>query len=308
MNDEQQQQPVVVKSFESDFVYRHDHETINNNNCFLLHGRERPADYYECLKRLTTGNWVYRFHDRENVRTITLDEQDLEWMQRARRIGSLTRSFSRLFDDELRDIVAKYKEQAAFLSSGNWFVRTERVSLKNGQYGVGPYGSFEKVIKSLVSSNPGHDCFNDDDRTITLYFLPFLDDLDIMKEFRVFVFGGQVTAISQQALARPNRWLTTLDDEQKLEPLVRTLLNFFESHVKPRIAGYLTNYTMDVSLRGEDQVYFIEPNGFGADYSAGSALFGWEQDSETLCDASFVEFRYTRFGKADQLREDNVKT
>lgn len=43
----------------------------------------------------------------------------------------------------------------------------------------------------------------------------------------------------------------------------------------------------------EDQIYFIEPNCFGKDYSVGSALFHWVTDSIILCVSEIVDFRFT---------------
>ena len=40
------------------------------------------------------------------------------------------------------------------------FVRTENVSLKNGQHGVGPYNNFKMILQSLVSCTYNHTPFN----------------------------------------------------------------------------------------------------------------------------------------------------
>jgi hypothetical protein len=58
-------------------------------------------------------------------------------MSEAQRIGRMTRQFSRLHKDELEETLEKYRETfPKELSGGEWFIRTERTSLKNGQYGV----------------------------------------------------------------------------------------------------------------------------------------------------------------------------
>jgi hypothetical protein len=50
---------------------------------------------------------------------------------------------------------------------------------------------------------------------------------------------------------------------------------------------------MDFALVGESlEPYFIEPNSWGGDYAAGSALFGWIQDHDMLHDKEVIEFRY----------------
>jgi hypothetical protein len=56
---------------------------------------------------------------------------------------------------------------------------------------------------------------------LKLYFMPFLDGLDHMKEFRVFVYQGEITAISQQSLYYQNPWLTDLDQRDQLEDMIR---------------------------------------------------------------------------------------
>ena len=280
-----------------DYVHRWDKLKLNTNNLWDKGGR--PDDYFECLDQTKTEHWIYRFHDPETIRTLTLDAEDLEWMNRARKIGRMTRAFSELYQDELKETLEKYHERTCDWLGGvtgdvSWFIRTERVSLKNGQHGAGPYTGLQQVLESLVSSNPGHECFNEEDTSLTLYFMPWLSELDDMKEFRVFIHEGKITAISQQALYTENPWLTDLYEKDELEHLVKHILKGYEEQILPRMDDYLKTYSMDLALVGPDlKLYFIEPNPFGAKYSAGSALFGWEQDAEGLHDPAGVEFRFT---------------
>jgi hypothetical protein len=126
---------------------------------------------------------------------------------------------------------------------------------------------------------------------LKLYFMPFLDGLDHMKKFRVFVYQGEITAISQQSLYDQNPWLTDLDQRDQLEDMIRErILLPFQEIIKPKMSGYLDSYTMDFALVGESlEPYFIEPNSWGG---AGSALFGWIQDHDMLHDKEVIEFRY----------------
>jgi hypothetical protein len=57
----------------------------------------------------------------------------------------------------------------------------------------------------------------------------------------------------------------------------------------------MVNYTFDLVLLNDSTFYFIEPNSFGKEYSAGSALFHWINDSDILLNESCneIEFRYT---------------
>jgi len=287
---------VIIKPIDSDYVYRWDKVKLNTNNYYTLEGREQPADYDSVCRQTNTGNWIDRFHDSETIQTLDLDSEDLEWMQKARQIGRMTRKFSQLYQDELEETLAKHQEKAKFVEKGGWFIRTERVSLKNGEFGAGPYDSLEKVLKSLVSSNPGHDCFSDSDQTLRLYFMPFQKELEMEWEFRVFVHQGQITAISQQNLFCRYDSFKELAASGQLEELIQEkILGPYLSLIKPRMEGYMDSYTMDLALLGKEKTaYFIEPNSFGADYPAGAALFDWKNDDHVLRgDGSEVEFRYT---------------
>jgi hypothetical protein len=281
---------IKVTPITSDYVHRWDKIKINTNNL-----GKKPHDYPQVLDSTNTQNWIYRFHDPQTIHTLTLDKEDLEWMQKARKIGRMTRKFSKLYQDDLQDTLKKYTEATPwFTPDSKWFIRTPRVSLKNGQHGPGPYTNLQQVLESLVSSNPGHDCFNDDDTQLTLYFMPFLSQLDDAKEFRIFIHNHEITAISQQALFTTNPWLTHLYNTIAIEPIVHKILDHYNTHIKEKMQDYLKSYTMDLALIGPElQPYFIEPNPFGGNYSAGSALFGWEQDHETLHDPTTIEFRFT---------------
>lgn len=255
----------------------------NTNNCWTLEGRPKPADYAAIQEKCNTKNWIYKF--RTPV-VVTLDAADMAWMKDAQRIGRMTRHFSRLHLDELQETVAKYT-----FPVGSWFVRTEYVSLKNGQYGVGPYTTLDRVISSLVSSNPGHECFTKADVTLNLYLVPFLP-LNGKKEFRVFVYKHNVTAISIQHLYEENQWIQDMSVRERVL-LITDLLHFCQHSVLPKLADVLESYTCDIALlEPGNEFYFIEINPFGADYSAGSSLFGWRQDHDKLTSHEFVEFRY----------------
>ena len=215
-------------------------------------------------------------------------------MADAQKIGRMTRQFSRLHKDELQETLDKYRITfPKKISDGDWFIRTERTSLKNGQYGVGPYNSLENIIKSLVSSNPTHECFKPDDQFLDLYFVPFIQ-MDWRKEFRVFVYHGQVTAISVQSIYDRNTWINGLNDEQKKD-IVLNIKKYHEDFIHPRISTLMTNYTYDFVFLGQNlQPYFIEVNPFGSDYAVGAALFGWKQDHHTLTDSTIIELRLTK--------------
>jgi len=143
----------------------------------------------------------------------------------------------------------------------------------------------------MVTTKPGHDAFRFEDTSCNIYFMKWID-MDPDKEFRIFVYQNEITALSAQHLYTINEWLNTLTHEQIVEK-VHTILDYFDKHIKDKMS-YMTNYVMDLSLVGEDETpYFIEANSFGKYYAAGSALYHWIYDHDTLHDNDTIEIRYT---------------
>jgi hypothetical protein len=271
-----------LNTFSHDHVFEHQ-DLYNTCNHWINSGTPRPNDYDDVLERHKTGHWIDKFHD--NYHIITLDREDMRWMKDALQVGFHTSSFSHLYDDQLLTTCRKYT-----VPVGNWFIRTDKVSLKYGQYGIGPYSDLEHIIKSLVSSTSKHACFNQTDQTCNIYFLPW-QEIDPEKEFRVFVYNNQITAVSTQDLYNVNEWLTHMSDSGRNQ-ILDQLVEFFNSSIKHQLID-LESYTYDFTFVGHTMTpYFIEPNGFGANYSAGSALFHWVNDHDTLHDASSIELRY----------------
>jgi len=274
--------PTLQKTFVLDHVIQHDRTLYNVNNL-----GDRPSDYFEVLSQSDTKNWVKQFH--HTYHTIELGTTDLKWMKEALKIGMHTAKCSELYEEELEDSFLRHKDK---MPPGDWFVRTDRVSLKQGMHGKGPYNNFKKILESMVSTTSTHCCFGDNDTTCTIYFLPWLD-MQGSKEFRIFVHQNRITAISAQQLYRPNEWLAGLTDEQ-LNVEIYKVLDYFESVVKDKMS-YMASYTMDLVILENGLPYFIEANSFGANYASGSALFHWITDHHilTTTDPTVLQVRYT---------------
>ena len=225
------------------------------------------------------------------------------------------------YKDELESICLKYDAQWREINEvpntkyngenfKGWFVRSDRVSLKEGQHGVGPYkdfniwienpnidkknstnvSGFKNIIESATSCSPGHTFFEADDSECTIYLFPWLN-LNPYKEFRIFVYENEITAISDQHLYKVNEYFNTLSDEE-IKTVIYKILDYFEENIKHKLS-YLGNYTMDLGfIQDTDTPYFIEPNSFGQLYAADSALFSWIYDTDVLHDSTTIEFRY----------------
>lgn len=285
--------PIEIKRLQLDHVLSQDKILFNTNNHW--ENDEPPKDYKDVLARSRTCNWVNKFHSKYHI--IVLDSSDLNWMKKASKVGMITGKFSQLFEDELESICSKYDAQWREINEvpfeqdsifQGWFVRSDRVSLKEGQHGVGPYKDFKSIIESATSCGAGHKFFEDDDTECTIYLFPWLE-LDPFKEFRVFVYENEITAISDQHLYTVNEYFNTLSDAE-INIVIYKILNYFEENIKDKLRD-LRNYTMDLGFV-QDTPYFIEPNSFGSLYAAGSALFSWIYDTDTLHDPFTIEFRY----------------
>src|SRR5207247_4673585 len=100
--------------------------------------------------------------------------------------------------------------------AGDWFVRVERVSLKSGIHGVGPYDNLKNIIRSIVTSKLGHECISIDDdlERFRIYLFPWIT---IQHEFRAFVYQNRISAISTQHYGEIDKQLADkTDDELKV--------------------------------------------------------------------------------------------
>lgn len=262
-----------------DHVYEYDKRLYNTNNLWSRQHVSKPNDYYEVLKRGNTKNWIG-----ENVSKITLGIEDTTWMLKAAQTGVLTGRFHKFYDIELDKTVEKYQHLFPTIpeNESGWFIRVERVSLKEGQHGKGPYKNLEQVIESICSGAQGHECIGIEDNleAFNIYFLPWKS---IKNEFRVFIYQNHISAICPQNYSSLDEDLIELDKNNKLVNFVKSMVEYFNNNLKDRLMNIVgPNYTMDLALLDDNTFYFIEPNSFGENYAAGSALFEWTLEHDIL--------------------------
>jgi len=270
----------------------------NYNSC--NHGA-RPDDYYKILEQGDISNYINSFHTDYSV--INIFDKDLKWMKEAYKSGSYTGKFPEMFEEEKLDMLHRYKHLDKYFDGGKYFVRCNSVSLKYGQHGVGPYTNFEQIIESLVTCIKTHTPIDNENRghePLTLYLLKW-QKFDKYKEYRIFVCGNVITAISQQNIYEVNTYLDAFSEEERIkiiEKHVQIIYDGFEKTIKKKIT-HTKSYCMDAVILEYDSLYFIEINSFGAGYAAGSALFHWINDMEILnrnedfLGIPTIYFRYT---------------
>jgi hypothetical protein len=258
---------------------------LNTCNEWVRTNVEKPADYYDKQKLTQTNQWVWKFHNKDRVRSVEL--VNVKWMKDAAKVGKITGKFPKLYIEELEDSILQNNKIETMFDMG-YFIRTEHTSLKTGMYGIKPYTSLRMVIESIVTCNKTHQALAEDDDKITLYFFPWKNIIDD-SECRVFVYNGNITGISCQHWPTENPYLDNKTDDELID-FANRLIEYYNLSIKPKMT--ITDYTFDIALDNEEKFYFIEPNGFGKDYAAGSSLFEWsKEDSILKGDGSTIVFR-----------------
>lgn len=250
-------------------------------------GGSRPRDYDEKTKETFAENWIGKFRDYVRVE---IDPYDRSMLEKIATVYRYTEKIPEMYRDFFDDVSEKYdiyiKDKHIkdkHIKNVDYFVRCSNVSLKYGIHRNVPHRSFRTIFESTVSCPPGHTPLGE--KQLIFYLTPWIE-LNRDLEFRVFVYGKRITAISQQFLYERNQTLTVDTCSGYIEELV----NFFETKVKPKID--LESYCFDVSYTDTNDLYFIEINPFGKEYSSGSALFHWLRDEEILYGKKDPVFRF----------------
>jgi len=289
-------EPITIKRFSKKYVNDNDRILFNVNNHWINLDESEPDDYHDILKRTQTKNWVnilktgYAHH-------LDFDKEDTEWMLLALNSYALmimmgiaelqaATNVSNLFKEQLEKTIAKH-----ILPSGDWFVRLERVSLKSGIHGVGPYNNIKNIIRSIITSKLGHECISIDD-DLERFRIYLFQWVNIRHEFRGFVYKDRISAISMQHYNEIDVQLVSESNDYLKVNIVEKIVGYFNENLRDKlslIVGH--NYTIDIAILDDGSIYFIEPNCFGANYTAGSSLFHWLNDHDILYQNNGIEFR-----------------
>jgi hypothetical protein len=275
---------IIIQPIPIEEVLAKDKAAFNSNNHWIHD--EPPLDYRESIEKNHTRNWIHLFRTSGSYHTFTIEVPF--WMKEAAHIGKQTGQFSHLFDEELNDYLNSAEPKVAHYFDKNigYFVRTENVSLKYGQHGVGPYYSLKQIIESAVSCIRGHCPIYEDTETITIYLLPWVSIFPF-NEYRVFVHHKKITAISQQHLH------SVFPENPHVPQLISKIKNYFENHIRDKLAN-IDSFVYDFAFDGDGKEFFIETNTFGKEYAAGSALFHWILDEDILYGNSHaIHYRFT---------------
>ena len=247
-------------------------DTLYNSNNHWTNDT-KPSDYFTEIEKFNTTHWVNKIN-RPHFTIEINEETDLQFLSNLSFLGKISGKLSSLYYDDITTFVKKYEDKYSelFNNGTNYFVKCENVSLKYGHHGLIPYTNFRTIIESLITCPYGHTPIYSDTKNLTIYLFEWIE-MDKSHEYRVFVKDSQITCISQQFL---NEKFDLNEDTIKTH--IATILDSFAEIIDK--TGY-TTFSYDIVLI-QGAAYFIEPNCFGKEYPAGSALFHWIIDFDKL--------------------------
>ena len=253
-------------------------DKIRYNTSNIWKNDEPPDDYLEIIMQTTTSTWIDKFH-KDSYHTIELDlcTPLTYWIKNAERVGATTGKFPQSFKNERDKLAGEIEGQYPEIFNGtDYFIRTEIVSLKCGQHKAGPYRHMTEILESLVTCVDGHSPIRKRTTGITIYFIHWVV-MNPFKEYRGFVFEGNLTALSQQ-----NIYSSYEPFNEHFHITNATIIyHYFHTNMQ-LVLGDTRTYTFDIAILESSLPYFIETNCFGGEYAAGSSLFGWAEDHAIL--------------------------
>ncbi|KAJ3034261.1 hypothetical protein HK097_004567, partial [Rhizophlyctis rosea] len=162
------------------------------------------------------------------------------------------------------------------------FARLNECNMKRNTGGAPiPFYNGLEILRAIIEDQRDYLWLKAHITSTTLYLSDWDDTIDMNNEFRVFVYQGKVTGISQYRwadyfLAEWNK------DQDSMRKVGNDVLEFVEGKLIPALdGGEKVTFVTDVVLVG-NQTWMIEINKFGGETGCGSALFHWKRDEEQL--------------------------
>ncbi len=174
--------------------------------------------------------------------------------------------------------------------AGQLIARLNECSMKRAPAGLVPFTQAIDIVRAILEDTRIHLWMNCNNISETALYLSDYDEkVQVDNEFRVFIFRGRVTGISQA------RWYAQVRDEtdEEAEALGNKIVRFLEKQIVDALRNPMATLNADVIVDGDD-VRLIEINAFGGHTGCGSALFHWKRDEGQLygkCEGQDVSFR-----------------
>jgi hypothetical protein len=182
-------------------------------------------------------------------------------------------------DKEMERIKLESKQKSFFL-------RLNSVSPKDAKKPM-EVKDRNDVIKLLKESGRVNYYFDnlDEKIPIRLVFREWIEKFPIHMEFRCFISGNKLRAISQYACYT---YFKELDDKKIRESILKEIIEFYEK-IKYDIP--YEDAVMDI-VKLDGKWLVVEFNPFGAETGTGAGLFNWKDDYEVLYRSSKPVIRF----------------
>ena len=238
-------------------------------------------DYIETCRKFHATNYINNLYTNKLERDISvivqLTPSEIAVLKQAACIGIYTLKISELYKEEIQQIIEKIETNLPKVQSKIIFVRNNECSPKDSPL-WGACITAEEIVTLLISSMRIFRVLNRGVVDENILILKPWVYIDRSTEYRVFIYNGQITGISQYYLYEYfDR--NILDFEKYFEKLVYKIQQLYYN-----FKHLYKTCVMDIYIHHDEEqtVQLIEFNPFGAKYSSGSALFNWVTDHEQL--------------------------
>lgn len=259
---------------------------INTNNYHhdYYGGKRDENKYRELIDQTSYLNYIHLIQSIKHI-IIPITRNEKEILGRVCKIGIFTDKISEIYEEEVEEIIERIDKKIP-KTNEPYFFRTSHCSAKDSIHGLGPVYNARDIILRLVTSQRCLKNLEDDENTY-LILKPWLN-LNRAYEFRVFIFNGEITAISQYYCYEDYGW------EEKLEKIdIQEIYEKIDG-LYHKLKKCYDNCVMDIYLNTEtNEAELIEFNSFGMEMASGSALFEWIADKRQLYgETNCIEFRF----------------
>ena len=180
--------------------------------------------------------------------------------------------------EDFSDLVPILEEILGLIGERGAFVKSQCKSCKN-DIALRPLKTPEDIIENLTSSKDIVTRWKESDNLLIV--MPFLKELDRMKEFRVIVLNGRIAGISQQLWHKALDWTPDATTFEAIEYL-------WTQELAPKF--HYGDVVLDVYIDSFNKAKLIECNPGGVWCASGSALFSWVTDLDLL-NSDTIPFR-----------------
>jgi hypothetical protein len=142
--------------------------------------------------------------------------------------------------------------------------------VSSGEAAVNLFVSSERVFRDVIEALAAREACGFTQKVVVREWEPLLDQ---EFEFRGFVTGGKLTALSQY-----NHMVHFPEQVKRKAELLHAIAAFWETSVRDRLAAQYARYIVDFAVLRDGRVIVIELNPF--DNHTGAGLYSWGSEKD----------------------------